>query len=322
MSIFHKATKTQKRLRLSLYGVSGSGKTYSALALAKGLGGKVALIDTERGSASAYANLFAFDTLEMPPPYTPAAYVAAIKAAEAEGYDICIVDSLTHAWSGAGGALEMVDNAAKRNSGGNSYAAWRDVTPEHNKLIDAIIGSKCHIIATMRSKAEYVLEVNERGKSVPKKKGMAPIQRDGMEYEFDVVAEMTADNEMVIQKTRCPELAGQVIAKPNGATSAILRAWLTDGAPMPATPEPQKPAAQDIGTLSIERVNAAYAAADWLVAHPTIDNADLAAQMREHATATGWVKPDDVKNAAQARASFARYIEAVIIASGKTEHAA
>jgi hypothetical protein len=237
MTLFHKATKTQKRLRLSLYGVSGSGKTYSALALAKGLGGKVAMIDTERGSASAYANLFAFDTLEMVPPFSPAAYVAAIKAAEAEGYDILIIDSLTHAWSGAGGALEMVDNAAKRSQSQNSYTAWRDVTPEHNRLIDAIIGSKCHIIATMRSKAEYVLEEDSRGKKVPKKKGMAPIQRDGMEYEFDVVAEMTSDNEMVIQKTRCPELSGQIIAKPNGATSATLRAWLSDGAPMPA-PEP------------------------------------------------------------------------------------
>jgi hypothetical protein len=231
MSLFHKATKTQKRLRLSLYGVSGSGKTYSALALAKGLGGKVAVIDTERGSASAYANLFTFDTLEMQPPYSPSAYVAAIKAAEDEGYDILIIDSLTHAWSGQGGALEMVDNAAKRSTSQNSYTAWRDVTPEHNKLIDAMIGSKCHIIATMRSKAEYVLEPNKNGKMEPKKKGMAPIQRDGMEYEFDVVAEMTSDNEMVIQKTRCPELAGQVIARPNGATSAKLRAWLTDGAP-------------------------------------------------------------------------------------------
>lgn len=233
MTLFHKATKTQKRLRLSLYGVSGSGKTYSALALAKGLGGKIAMIDTERGSASAYANLFAFDTLEMLPPFSPAAYVTAIKAAETEGYDILIIDSLTHAWSGAGGALEMVDNAAKRSQSQNSYTAWRDVTPEHNRLIDAIIGSKCHIIATMRSKAEYVLEEDSRGKKVPKKKGMAPIQRDGMEYEFDVVAEMTSDNEMVIQKTRCPELSGQVIAKPNGATSATLRAWLSDGAPMP-----------------------------------------------------------------------------------------
>ena len=192
MTLFHKATKTQKRLRLSLYGVSGSGKTYSALAIAKGLGGKVAVIDTERGSASAYANLFAFDTLEMQPPFSPSAYVAAIRAAESEGYEILIIDSLTHAWSGAGGALEMVDNAAKRSQSGNSYTAWRDVTPEHNKLIDAIIGSKCHVIATMRSKAEYVLEDDNRGKKVPKKKGMAPIQRDGMEYEFDVVAEMTS----------------------------------------------------------------------------------------------------------------------------------
>ena len=327
MALFHKATKTQKRLRLSLYGVSGSGKTYSALALAKGLGGKVALIDTERGSASAYANLFAFDTLEMQPPFSPAAYVAAIKAAESEGYDILIIDSLTHAWSGAGGALEMVDNAAKRSQSQNSYTAWRDVTPEHNKLIDAIIGSKCHVIATMRSKAEYVLEDDNRGKKVPKKKGMAPIQRDGMEYEFDVVAEMTSDNEMVIQKTRCPELAGQVISKPNGATSATLRAWLTDGAPYVAPTPAPIPATNGhkpepiVGTLTIERVNAAYAAADWLVAHPSIDTPELAKAMRDHGDATGWQKPDDVKNAAQARQSFARYIEAVIIASGKTEAA-
>lgn len=237
MSMFRKATKTQSRLRMALYGVSGSGKTYTALAIAAGLGGRVALIDTERGSASKYANLFAFDVLEMQPPYAPARYVEAIKAAEAEGYDIVIVDSLSHAWTGSGGALEMVDNAAKRTQG-NSYVAWRDVTPEHNKLIDAVVQSRCHVIATMRSKAEYVLEADARGKIVPKKKAMAPIQRDGMEYEFDLVAEMNSENELIVQKSRCAPLSGQVIPKPNGQVSATLKAWLTDGAPMPEQPAP------------------------------------------------------------------------------------
>ena len=124
MSLFQKATKTQSKLRLALYGVSGSGKTYSALSIASGLGGRIAVIDTERGSASKYASRFDFDVLDMQPPFSPAAYVNAIKAAEGEGYDILIIDSLTHAWSGTGGALEMVDNAAKRNAG-NTYYAWR-----------------------------------------------------------------------------------------------------------------------------------------------------------------------------------------------------
>jgi KaiC/GvpD/RAD55 family RecA-like ATPase len=240
--VFKKATKTQSKLRMALYGVSGSGKTYSALAIAKGLGGKVALIDTERGSASKYADLYDFDVLDMQPPYSPARYAEAIKAAEKEGYDILIIDSLTHAWSGEGGALQMVDNAAKRSSSGNSYTAWRDVTPEHNRLIDAILQSTCHIIATMRSKAEYVLEEDSRGKKVPRKKAMAPIQRDGMEYEFDVVAEMDTDNNMIVQKTRCPALSGQVFAKPNGAVSDALKAWLVSGAP-PATATTEPPSA-------------------------------------------------------------------------------
>lgn len=244
MTLFKKATKTQSKLRMALYGVSGSGKTYSALSIASGLGGKVAVIDTERGSASKYANRFDFAVLDMQPPFAPANYVQAIKAAESEGYDIIIIDSLTHAWSGTGGALEMVDNAAKRSQSQNTYVAWRDVTPQHNALIDAIIQSKCHIIATMRSKSEYVLEPDQRGKMMPKKKGMAPIQRDGMEYEFDLVAEMSADNEMIVQKSRCEALTGAVISKPNGQVSDALCKWLTDGEPEKVVTPEEKAAAE------------------------------------------------------------------------------
>lgn len=236
MTMFRKATKTQSKLRMALYGVSGSGKTYSALAIACGLG-RVAVIDTERGSASKYAGRFEFDVLDMQPPYTPARYVEAIHAAEAEGYDVLVIDSLTHAWSGSGGALEMVDNAAKRSASSNSYVAWRDVTPQHNMLIDAMIQSRCHVVATMRSKTEYVMETRN-GKQVPVKKAMAPIQRDGMEYEFDIVAEMTAENEMIVQKSRMESLSGAVVAKPGAPVAELIRGWLSDGAPRVVQTQP------------------------------------------------------------------------------------
>jgi len=229
---FKKATKTTSRARVALMGPSGSGKTYTALAIASSLGQKIAVIDTERGSASKYAKEFAFDTLELDT-FEPQTYVEAIHVAEESGYDVLIIDSLSHAWMGRGGALEQVDNASKRSKSGNSYTAWRDVTPIHNALVDAMLGCKCHLIATMRSKTEYVMEQNERGKTAPRKVGLAPVQRDGMDYEFDVTAELDHDNNMAIDKTRCPELKGKVFNKAGADVAAVLRAWLTDGSPMP-----------------------------------------------------------------------------------------
>lgn len=232
---FKKATKTQARLRLALIGVSGGGKTYSALAIASALELPVAVIDTERGSAAKYADLFAFDVLELES-FAPATYVAAIQAAAKAGYKTLVIDSLSHAWSGKEGALEQVDRAAKRSQSANTFAAWRDVTPMHNALVDAILGYPGHVIATMRAKTEYVLEEDSRGKKVPTKKGMAPIQRDGLEYEFDVVADMTMTNDMIVSKSRCPAMSGQVYTRPGADVAGILRTWLTDGAPAPPPP--------------------------------------------------------------------------------------
>lgn len=238
---FKKATKERARLRLALIGPAGSGKTYSALAVASELvpGGRVAVIDTEHGSASKYADRFSFDTLE-PDTFEPATYVEAIHAAEAAGFDVLIIDSLSHAWMGKGGALEMVDRAAKRQQGGNSFTAWRDVTPQHNALVEALLACRCHLVVTMRSKTEYVLEEDARGKKVPRKVGLAPVQRDGLEYEFDVVAELNADHEAVVTKTRCPALTDQSYPRPGADLAGVLRAWLTDGAePVPAPVAPQ-----------------------------------------------------------------------------------
>jgi hypothetical protein len=225
---FKRATKEKAKARIALIGPSGSGKTYTALLFAKTLGERIAVIDTEHGSASKYAD-FGFDVLELDT-YAPAQYIAAMQVAAAQGYDVVILDSLSHAWVGKGGALEMKDDAAKRSRSGNSYTAWRDVTPEHNRLIDTIIAGPFHVIATMRTKTDYVVEKDDNGgKTSVRKIGLAPVQRDGMEYEFDVVADLDIDHNMVISKTRCPALDGKVFHFPGEEVATIIRDWLTDG---------------------------------------------------------------------------------------------
>lgn len=228
--MFQKATKMLARLRLALVGPSGSGKTYSALAIASGMGKRIAVVDTERGSASKYAGLFGFDVLQLDT-FHPQKYVDAITEAEQAGYDVLVIDSLSHAWIGKEGALDLVDAAARRSKTGNTFNAWRDVTPLHNALIDAILRSKCHVIVTLRTKTEYVVEKDEKtGRSVPRKIGLAPVQRDGVEYEMDVVGELDLDNVLTITKTRCPELSGAVVRRPGGDLAKVLAAWLSDGA--------------------------------------------------------------------------------------------
>ena len=248
MSLFKKATKEKSKLRMAIIAPSGGGKTFTALSLAVSLGKRVAVIDTERGSAAKYSDKFAFDTLELES-FSPTNYIMAVKAAEAEGYDVVVIDSLSHAWNGKDGALEQVDKAKARSSTGNSFTAWRDVTPLHNKLVDTIISAKMHVIATMRAKTEYVIEKNDQGKMVPRKVGMAPIQRDGMEYEFDVVADMNLDNQLIVTKTRCSVLNGAVVPKPGAELAKTLNDWLSDGVEpqpkpvhTPAAAAAQKPA--------------------------------------------------------------------------------
>ncbi|MBX9937686.1 MAG: ATP-binding protein [Candidatus Obscuribacterales bacterium] len=228
MSLFKKATKEKSKLRLALMGPSGSGKTFTALTFATALSAKIAVIDSERGSASKYADLFNFDTVDLET-HSPQHYVTMLKEAEKAGYEVVIIDSLSHAWSGKDGALEQVDKAAKKSQSGNSFAAWREVTPQHNALVDAMLQSKCHVIATMRTKQEYVLEENERGRKVPKKVGMAPVQREGVEYEFDVICDLNLEHDMVVSKTRCHLVDGVVTRNPGKEFAETLKAWLDNG---------------------------------------------------------------------------------------------
>lgn len=145
--MFKPAIKSQSKLRAALIGAAGCGKTFSALSIASGLGSSIGLIDTEHGSASKYADKFSFSSVVLER-FSPDDYIKAIHAAAQFGFDMLIIDSLSHAWAGKGGILEMVDNAGQGGKG-NSFTNWGKVTPKHNALIDAILASPMHIICTM-----------------------------------------------------------------------------------------------------------------------------------------------------------------------------
>lgn len=227
---FKRAVKHKLKARVALDGPAGAGKTMSALKIASALvpGGRIAVIDTERASASRYANLFDFDVLELET-FSPQLYVEAIQAAVRGKYDTIIVDSLSHAWSGKDGALDKVDG---------KFGGWRNVTPMHNALVDALLTAPSHVFVTMRTKTEYLITEEDVGNGRKKQKvervGLKPIQRDGTEYEFDVVGDLNLDNLLSISKTRCPPLKGRTFLCPGEDVAKILGTWLDDGEVAPA----------------------------------------------------------------------------------------
>lgn len=231
---FKRATKKQQKLRLALSGPSGSGKTYTALLLAKRLGERIALVDTERGSASKYAGDVAdFDTQELDV-FSVQNYLSAIYEAAGAHYDVLVIDSLSHAWAGRGGILDEVDRR------GGKFDAWRAATPMQQKLVDAILSYPGHVIATLRSKMDYqvtITEKNGRKETKVEKLGLAPVQRDDLSYEFDVWLDMNERNVATVSKTRCASITGQAIDRPGMELADTLLAWLSDGA-APATQEP------------------------------------------------------------------------------------
>lgn len=236
--MFRKAERRKAKLRLAITGPAGSGKTYGALILAQGLGGRIAMIDTENGSGDLYANLCDYDVQTFTAPYSIQKYLAAIHEAEQEGYDVLIIDSLSHAWAGEGGLLDVHGQLTRSSKSGNSYAAWSQITPMHNRLIEAMLESSCHIIGTMRSKTDYLQSQNDRGRMEIRKVGLAPVQRDGMDYEFTVVFDLGMDHSVTISKDRTGLFDGQVftITQDTGRT---LRKWLESGAEV-------VPTAQDV----------------------------------------------------------------------------
>jgi len=291
--MFQKAKREKLKLRIAIAGPSGSGKTFTALKLAQAIAqrhgsGKVAVVDTEAGSSRRYADLFDFDVMDLDN-HAPANYVRAIQAAAKAGYDVIVLDSLTHAWKGTGGVLQMVDKAKAR---GNQFGAWRDASPEHDKLVEGVLKGGIHIIATMRSKMGYeVEEVN--GKKVPVKIGMSPEQRDGMEYEFDVFCDMNVEHVLTVSKTRCNQIDGYQAHKPGEEFAHILADWAEGGEePEPRAAQPQgfqaaTPPPPPMATLFDERPDDT-AATD-------ADKIALKAQVKEWLTAT-FIKVDHLGN--------------------------
>lgn len=238
--MFKKAERKKARLRLALSGTSGSGKTYGALQIAKGLGGKIAVLDTERGSASLYSDTVDFDVVELGPPYEPERFIEVMDAAAKAGYDVLIIDSITHEWKGAGGMLEIVDNIARAKFRGNSYAAWNEGDKRHRRFVDAMLHSPLHVIVTMRSKAVYV-EGERNGKKTIEKQGAAPEQRDGIEYEFTAVLDLTVDGNLAVKSKDRTRLFNDPF-RITEETGRKLRDWLESGVDMPEPAKPTPPA--------------------------------------------------------------------------------
>lgn len=247
-----RAERKQARLRLAVCAASNGGKTWTSLELAFGLveqlialkvlegrvEGKIGVIDTERKSAQLYAHLGPYDTIDLGPPYSVERYVGAMQALERAGCAVIILDSISHAWKGAGGVLSLLD----RFQAHERFSAFGStVNPAQDELVDAMLRSPCHVIATMRSKTAWVLEdkVNSRGNTVkaPRRIGMAPIQRDGIEYEFTTLLDLETDTHMAsVVKNRCPLFEDWKPKKLTREHGRALADWLMEGAPEPKEP--------------------------------------------------------------------------------------
>lgn len=228
---FTPAAREAVKARIALTGPAGSGKTYSALAIGTELAEKVAVIDTEHGRALDYADRFTFAHF-APTRFDPRELCTLLARAAEHKYGCVIVDSLSHYWMGVGGALEIVDNASS-NARGNSMAGWKEFRPIETRMIDALLGYPGHVIATMRVKTSYVIEQDDRGKSVPRKVGLKPDQREGVDYEFGLIGEMDREHAMTVTKSTCPTLVDERIPLPGADVAAALLNWISGGVRLP-----------------------------------------------------------------------------------------
>lgn len=228
MSIqFKKASKQDTKLRMAIYSPSGFGKTFTALGIAQGLGENIAVIDSEEGASNKYSDFFDFQVAVLPKEKRDIQdYVGAMDAAANAGFDVVIIDSMTHAWQQL---LKEIDELAEARFNGNTFRAWAKGTPKQRSLVDAILTYPGHVLATIRTKTEWVVEQNEKGKPTPRKVGLAPEQGKGIEYEFDILASLSQENSLVVEKDRTGKFQGKVIAKPGKEFGQELANWLTSG---------------------------------------------------------------------------------------------
>lgn len=285
--MFRKAERKQSYLKIALTGPSGSGKTYSALLMDSGMGKKIAMLDTENGSGELYSDICNYYIETITPPFTHTKYIEVIKEAQNAGYDVLIIDSLTHVWSGSGGLLEQQEQIARTKYKGNTWAAWKDITPMHDALVQAILQSKIHIIATMRSKQDYIQTEDKKIKKV----GMAPQQREGMDYEFTIVFDIDREKHEATASKDRTKIFDNVIEVITADTGRRIMEWSRNG-----TLEDNyvkisadnvlvktRTGMTDIKELSVEQLNQLLDSSAYKLAHEAIklqldqrvDSADL-----------------------------------------------
>lgn len=238
-----KATRLKSKLRIGMSGPSGSGKTFSALIMAKAIANgdmsKVAIIDTENGSADLYSHLGEFNALTLQAPYAPERYIEAIKKCVDAGMEVVIVDSTSHEWDGKGGCLEINELIAKTKFKGNTWAAWSDTTPRHQKFIESITTAPVHMITTARSKTDTIQTEDKKIKKV----GLKEIQREGFEYELTLNFTIDRDGHYAIaSKDRTGLFIDRDPFVIDEKIGAELRAWADTGVipPPPVDPKIQE----------------------------------------------------------------------------------
>jgi energy-coupling factor transporter ATP-binding protein EcfA2 len=260
---FTKAARDSAKLKLAITGPSGSGKTTAALRCARGLVGplgKIAVIDTENRSASLYSDLTDFYVLNIEPPFEHSQFADAIKAAEANGYDAVIIDSASHLWEAI---LAYKDKLDRR--GGNSYTNWNEAGGKFREVVDCLLAANLHVISCLRSKMEHALEKDDKGRTTIRKVGMAPIMRDGIEYEFTLVLDLDMGHQAVSSKDRTRLFDGRIV-EITEETGKALGQWLSGAKVEPAKPaakEEAKPKAKhdpDEGKKILAKVNEAWKA--------------------------------------------------------------
>lgn len=233
-----KAKKSKVKLKIGFAGASGFGKTYSALLMAYGICGdwnKIVVIDTENDSSSLYSDLAGadeFSSIQLQAPFSPERYIQAIQLAENSGFEVCIIDSISHEWEGTGGCLEIHQQL------GGQFSAWAKVTPRHNQFINSILQSNMHIISTVRKKQDYDLIKNEKGKVEPVKVGTKEVTRDGYEYELTLNLELINDKHLCrASKDRTSLFMDQPEFVPSIETGKRLIEWANKGVDLNAERE-------------------------------------------------------------------------------------
>ena len=250
------AERRQAKIKMGLQAPSGAGKTYSALLLAYGLindWSKIAVIDTENHSADLYAHLGNYKVLALEQPFSPERYIQAIEVCEKAGMEAIIIDSISHEWEGVGGILDI--HGAMM---GNSFTNWAKVTPRHNAFVQKLLQSSSHIIATIRSKQDYVLS-EKNGKMVPEKIGLKGVTREGLDYEFTIVLELDLKHMATSTKDRTQLFMDKPSFIITPDTGKTIKAWCESGAaPTPAATSVEELRDMVRNTVTVEALTALY----------------------------------------------------------------